>query len=112
MIYLAGPMSDYVDSNYPAFDTAARDLRALGHLVLSPAEHAETADSWEGWMRLGIAQLIQCDTIALLPGWRDSRGALVEWGLARALDMRVIFLPDEPRLLEEPVRGQLREDGR
>ena len=108
MIYLAGPMTGYRDNNYPAFHAAAKALRTLGHLVLSPAEHTETADSWEGWMRLGIAQLIRCDTIALLPGWRDSRGALVEWRLARALDMRVIFLPDEPRLrgvrLEEVER--------
>lgn len=90
-IYLAGKMSGLPDFGYPAFNAEAARLRALSYHVENPAENPEPpCKSWEGYMRLAIAQLITCDTIALLPGWEDSRGARVEHGLALDLGMRVV----------------------
>lgn len=36
--YLAGPMSNIPQFNFPAFDDAAADLRARGWDIVSPAE--------------------------------------------------------------------------
>ena len=85
-IYLAGPMSGIADLNYPAFHAETARLRALGHHVENPAENPE-CDTWEGYMRMAIAQLVTCDALALLPGWQNSRGAVIERGLARELGM-------------------------
>jgi hypothetical protein len=91
-IYLAGPMSNLPDLNYPAFHAEAARLRALGYHVENPAENPEPpCKSWEGYMRLALAQLITCDTIALLPGWRASRGACIESQLAVDLGMRAVI---------------------
>jgi len=87
-IYLAGPMTGIEDFNYPAFHEQAARLRALGYTVLNPAENP-LCDSWEGYMRLAVAQLVQCDAVALLSGWSDSRGALIERALAFDLKMPV-----------------------
>ena len=90
ILYIAGPMSNLPDLNYPAFHTAAAQLRRAGFTVLNPAESdAPNANpSWADWMRLAIAQVIQADGIALLPGWRESRGAQVENELAKDLGMK------------------------
>lgn len=94
-IYLAGPMSGLPDLNYPAFHAAAAKLRADGHTVLNPAENPEPTPrgdtvTWADWMRLALAQLIQADTVVLLPGWWVSRGAVVEYKLARDLGLAII----------------------
>ena len=86
--YIAGPMTGLPDFNYPAFNAMAAKLRAQGHHVENPAEAVE-CDSWEAYMRLAIAQLVTCDTIVLLLGWGDSRGAKIEYRLAGDLGLRI-----------------------
>lgn len=89
-IYLAGPMSGLPDYNYPAFGAAADKLRAHGHEVLNPADNpVPPCGSWAGYMRMALAQLVQCECIVLLPGWDVSKGAVVEYELAKVLSMEV-----------------------
>lgn len=90
--YIAGPMTGLPDFNYPAFNAVADSLRAEGVKVLNPAENPEPpCKSWNGYMRMALAQLIQCDTVVLLPGWEDSRGARIEAHLAEQLEMRIVY---------------------
>lgn len=94
-LYIAGPMSGLPEMNYPAFNEAAAKLRALGYEVENPAENrAPDCGTWMGWMRLGLAQLIKCHGIVLLPGYPLSKGAMVEVTLARGLGMDVKKLSD------------------
>ncbi|MDV7194329.1 MULTISPECIES: DUF4406 domain-containing protein [Mycolicibacterium] len=90
-VYIAGPMSDLPDSNYPAFNAVAKKLRAQGIDVRNPAENdaGSTGGTWEHYMRLGLRQLLECDEIMLLPGWRNSRGARIEHHIACELRMTV-----------------------
>jgi hypothetical protein len=87
-LYLSGPMKGLPDSNYPAFNAEAARLRALGWHVENPAE-CQKCDSWEGYMRLAVAQLATCGVIAMLPGWSSSRGACVERDLAEVLGLEI-----------------------
>ena len=90
-IYLAGPMSGLPDFNYPAFHAAAAVLRAQGHYVENPAENpASTCGTWQGYMRMSLCQIAVCDCLYMLPGWRSSRGARIEHGLALDLDLEVV----------------------
>lgn len=93
-LYIAGPMTGLPENNYPAFRQAERDLRAAGYRVHNPVRSDRRADSprlnpkeWADWMRNGINQLIRCDGIALLPGYQDSKGAMVERNLAIELGL-------------------------
>lgn len=102
-IYLAGPMSGLPNFNYPAFHAAAARLRAMGHTVLNPAENpTPPCGTWQAYMRMALAQLVQCECIVLLPGWADSKGALIERKLAQVLGMEVVNFLDDPVLLREP----------
>lgn len=97
VLYLAGPMTGLPDLNHPQFHSAAAQLRRLGWHVQNPAESTNPVRyTWEGWMRLALAKLVRCDTIALLPGWEESRGACLELDVARALEMQVLILPEGP----------------
>lgn len=87
-IYISGPMTGLPDFNYPAFNAEAARLRALGYHVENPAENPPQ-DSWEAYMEVCIPQLLTCDTIALLPGWSESRGALRERQVASQNGMTI-----------------------
>lgn len=108
-IYLSGPMTGLPENNYPAFHAAARTLRAAGHKVVNPAElHPHTrlrrlchrtlralrlvrsqppAPTWAEYMRTDLRAMLDCEMIALLPGWEQSRGARREVSLADELGM-------------------------
>lgn len=87
--YLAGPMSGLPGMNYDAFNAEAARLRALGFEVESPAENPEQ-ESWEDYMRVALRQMLTCDTIAMLPGWINSRGANLERNVAQKVGMTVV----------------------
>lgn len=87
-IYLAGPMSGLPDSNYPAFHAEAARLRELGYHVENPAESPKPVpETWENYMRLGLAQMLTCEALVLLPGFLDSKGAMLELSVATKLCM-------------------------
>ena len=90
-LYLAGPMSGLPDMNYPEFNRVAALLRAQGYEVLNPAANPEPpCKSWQGYMRLAIAQLVQCDGVVTLDHWGGSKGAITEVQLANRLDLPVV----------------------
>lgn len=123
-IYIAGPMSGIPQFNYPAFDKAARTLRALGYDALSPAEmdNEETRSvalaSEDGAFHYGDGEAGSCngetwgdflardvkivsdiaDGVYLLPGWENSRGARLEAFIALCVEKPVYL----ERMFPEP----------
>lgn len=93
LIYVSGPISGMSDANQPAFNRAAKALSDLGHSVCNPFENGLSPDAtWEEHMRADIRMLLKCDGVAMLPGWRGSRGANIERQLALDLGMPVMSL--------------------
>ena len=41
-------------------------------------------------MRMSLKQIAECDCLYMLPGWRNSRGARIEHGLALDLGLEVV----------------------
>jgi len=89
-LYLAGPMTGYPELNFPAFHAAAAQLRAAGYEVVNPAElNLDPGTPWRVCMQIDIRELVLCEGIALLPCWENSKGASLEYRIARGLDMQV-----------------------
>lgn len=89
-LYISGPMSGLPDYNHPAFNEAARLLRAAGYQVTNPAEKAlPITATWLQHMRADIRAMMDCDGLAILPGWQNSRGANAEINLAHSLGLDV-----------------------
>jgi hypothetical protein len=114
-IYIAGPMRNFPEFNFPAFHKAAAQLRAEGHEVFSPAEKdqerlgvdiskdnptgcEELAAKQHGFdLRVALGEDLEwickhADAVALLPGWGNSKGAAAERATAIALGLEIIFL--------------------
>lgn len=91
--YLSGPMTGLPDLNFPAFHSAAAQLRAQGIEVVSPAEINQDPDTpWHQCMRIDIRALCDCDTIVLLPGWEKSNGAHLELHIAHRIGMSIEYM--------------------
>lgn len=96
--YLAGPMTNYPEFNYPAFARNQADLQEDGvnvkspHTIPWPSQILEDDALWQAMMRQALAMLLDCTGIILMRGWTESRGALVEYNIAVALKMPVYFL--------------------
>lgn len=84
-IYISGPMTGLPDLNFPAFHAEAARIRSMGHEVVNPAELNPDGGTWQECMRKDIAALCECDGIFMLPGWDNSRGALLEFEIASKL---------------------------
>lgn len=78
-VYLAGPMSGLVEFNAPAFQYAESQIRELStaRAVINPARHP-VGLSLVHYYELGVIDARNADMLVLLPGWRRSRGVLME----------------------------------
>ena len=93
-LYIAGPMIGLPNLNRPAFAAATVQLLAAGYAVESPTDGGQVdGGQWADYMRRGLGQLLTCDGVALLPGWRGSRVACIDAELAGKLDMPVRSVP-------------------
>lgn len=102
-LYVSGPMAGYPEHNYPAFAAATAKLREAGYAVLSPAELGVVNGwEWEDYLRRDLIALLECDAVALLPGWQHSRGARLETDVADKLSMPV-------RMVDIWVRNVVKE---
>lgn len=114
-IYVAGPMRNIPEFNFPAFMAAANQLRSEGHSVFNPAErdierHGTDISKGNPTGSLTIAakdhgfnlRVALCDdltyicqtadAVALLPGWENSKGANAEKATAEALGLKVLYI--------------------
>jgi hypothetical protein len=114
-IYVAGPMRGLPEFNFPAFFAAEDVLKKEGYRVFNPArkdteQYGEalsksnpTGSEEQAAKDIGFSLrealkwdtekiCIECDEIAMLPGWEKSSGAFAEWALARALGLGVRYL--------------------
>ncbi len=113
-VYLAGPMTGIPQFNYPAFISAAQDLRGVGLDVVSPAElddpedvaaamaspnglmsefNAKSPKTWGQFLSRDVELIADggIEAIYVLANWEDSRGARLETFVAKAMCGLPIF---------------------
>jgi len=95
-LYIAEPMTGLPEFNIPAFNAAEAALNAAGFETRNPARHGagEPGLEWSDYMRRDIPDLLECDAVALLPGWEASRGATLEVHIAESIGMDMADLAD------------------
>jgi len=80
------------------FDGAERRLRNRGwELCYNPHRltRATGYSNYSGALRFDIGMILtSCTHILMLRGWRESRGAVVEWCVAKACGLTIMY--DDP----------------
>lgn len=110
-VYLAGPMSGYPDYNRPAFHEAAKHLRKLHKdwKIFNPAELDEALPlpanaPVTDYYRRDFEFLKDAELMVVLPGWKNSTGAVWETGIAHNLfRISVLALPDLRKLTPQEL---------
>lgn len=91
-IYIAGPIST-ININHAIVNFAEAELMIVskGHEAINPMTLRHNHDkSWISYMKACIPELLKCDAIYMLKGWKQSKGARMEKALAVDLGIRVI----------------------
>lgn len=84
-IYISGPItgtSDYMER----FEKAEKELIENGYSVINPAKvNAMLPEdaTWEEYIKVSLTLLSICTGVYMMPGWRESRGAVLEFMQAR-----------------------------
>ena len=73
------------------FRKASEYILSLGHLPSNPLNNGlDETCSWEKHMRADLKLMLDCDGIYLLKGYQNSKGAMIEYDLARILHYNII----------------------
>lgn len=96
-LYEIGPVTSIENDNLPAFLAAKKALEAAGHRVDIPHGYVGPFPTWEEAMCASIRRMMamwykamrdRCGFgLAMLDGWNDSRGAVIEYTLAQQLNI-------------------------
>jgi hypothetical protein len=103
-VYLSGPVSGRPEKEYSEhFYRAGGEIRRRAAAdrpgmiaAFNPVPYrkakTEPGAPWHECMRYCVSRLAQCDGIALLQGWENSRGARLELDLADKLKIPVVYI--------------------
>jgi hypothetical protein len=90
-IYISGKITG--DDNYRVKFLKAKDrLFEAGYFPFNPAVLEEM--QWKKAMRVVVKAMLDCEGVALLPDWKDSRGAKIEARLSREVGIPVKPIED------------------
>lgn len=101
-LYLSGPMTGIPEYNYPYFNRVAAVIRKkYQDKVFNPAEAFEgnTDLPRDTYLRHDIEALLNVDAIVMLPGWDESKGALLELLIAKELNLDTWVWDEEWQLI-------------
>ncbi len=93
-VYIAGKITGLDRVN-------ALNLFAKAQIIIEDNEYEavnpfdvceDTPDKhWSDYMGECHRELLKCDAIVMLPNWHDSRGARIEYAVAREMGILVVF---------------------
>ena len=93
-IYISGKITG-TDDYQKRFEDHAEKVRKLFPFVeiVNPVPvcaELPVGSSWPTYMEVCIDELRKCDMISMIPGWEDSKGACVEYYIAKERNMSFI----------------------
>ncbi len=104
-VYIAGKIGE----DYPSettlrkFERAEQFIQSRGYETFNPTRSGLGAeaealaklngtDFYREIMLLDLRELAKCDAICMLPDWRKSLGAKVEFCFAQAIDLEIMYI--------------------
>ena len=93
-VYISGPITGIKNANKEAFTEMEEILVTMGYKVSNPRRHQipkglAEKDIWNVMMKISLKDMVNCNSIVMLDGWEFSRGAGIEFDIAKALKMPI-----------------------
>ena len=97
IVYISGPMSGLPNCNREAFHAVHALLETLDNVdkIINPAILPPDW-SWERCMEYDLAALKEATHVIMLPGYENSKGAMMEYELAKTLNLTIIAMEQLP----------------
>ncbi len=92
-VYISGKITGTTDYLARFGDAEAR-LGRKGYTVINPARvlNALPKDTtWQGYMLVALAMLLQADAVYMLSGWETSKGADIERAFAEYMGEEILW---------------------
>ena len=93
-IYISGKISGYdLKEAELKFNVSESFLESKGYEPVNPFKVSEyhPAKEWHHYMIDDISALFECDAIYLHTDWGQSKGARIEYQIAKELNLKVFF---------------------
>lgn len=93
-VYISGPITGYdLEERKAVFAEAERKLQEIGFETFNPLNNTLPFDTThEEYMRQDLKTLLNCDVIAMLGDYQESRGARLEYVVALECGLKVIYV--------------------
>lgn len=85
-IYIAGAISSNPDYE-KQFKAAEEKLKTEGHAVVNPVKN--WGFGYKEYIDMGLCELMRCEAIYLLEGWKSSPGANLELHYANTVGLQI-----------------------
>ena len=93
-VYISGKITGYdIEVAESKFNESEEFLRLKGFTPVNPFKLSETHPdkTWKDYMIDDIRWLFDCDAIYLHSDWGQSKGARIEYQIAKELNLKVMF---------------------
>ncbi len=108
-LYICGKITGLENLNVEKFEHYEEIYKKKGYIVINPHKIKENwlEKEWEYYMHNDIKTLIECDIIAVLDDWSDSKGARLEILIAQQLGKTIIYAETEEKFdYELTINGE------
>lgn len=91
-IYISGPITG-TEGYRERFEAAEKMINAAGYVAINPEKVNRQLPVVEhkDYMLTSIAMLQMCDAVLMLPGWKESRGCVMEFEYAYEHSIHIFF---------------------
>jgi hypothetical protein len=91
IIYIAGKVTGIPHSECKEkFTKAEFILKKKGYSPINPLRLVDPSTNWQNSMKICIRLLLDCDAIYLLQDWKKSKGAKIEFAIAKLTGLKII----------------------
>lgn len=97
VIYISGPMTGLPEYNYPEFFRVQKLIEEQGDVAINPANTGvQEGWEWKQYLTKDLIDLLQgdVDSVVVLEGWENSKGARLEVHVAKELEIPIYTLDE------------------